>query len=264
MIRMKRIISITLISAVIVMTGCLGMPTESYTPPEQDWYPPEEELISRVTEFVDGENIEYLGNYRFRSLDRDLEFCEGWSLVHSESMYGYVSGRAEIDSNSPSESDINRYGGGPNYRVAVARYWAGYIQDLMDEHDFDESYINPEMSRFIQYLGELDVFIYISHDVTDEQLADITDMLIDLRDICRAENEFHTEGEPRGYYIEFHVEVYFQEEGQREYAPCGHTWITASTSDEECDVNGFIDFSSDWYADLDYDLTDRIWFAVYD
>ena len=90
---MKRIISITLISAVIVMTGCLGMPTESYTPPEQDWYPPEEELISRVTEFVDGENIEYLGDYRFRSLDRDLEFCEGWSLVHSESMYGYVSGK---------------------------------------------------------------------------------------------------------------------------------------------------------------------------
>ena len=84
----------------------------------------------------------------------------------------------------------------PIYGVAVARYWAGYIQDLMDEHDFDESYINPEMSRFIQYLGELDVFIYISRDVTDEQLADITDMLIDLRDICRAEDEYHTEGEP--------------------------------------------------------------------
>ena len=76
-----RFLGVMLVTAFVLgvslFTGCFNFITSK--PMEQ---PSEEQLVSQVEELACGESIEYLGNGKFSSLERDLEFAEQWTMTY--------------------------------------------------------------------------------------------------------------------------------------------------------------------------------------
>lgn len=68
--RVNKVLASLIVIASMSMTGCFTHTNSANEPPS------EEELMVAVNDLVCGEQIEYLGNGRFSSLERDLQFYE--------------------------------------------------------------------------------------------------------------------------------------------------------------------------------------------
>jgi len=263
---MRKIISTTVliisVLSVTLLSGCLKSAQRASMSENGKELPSEDQLVLDVETLADGESIEYLGNYRFRSLDRDMKFTEGWGMNYSTGMYGGTYGNYVIDSNAYVKSDVLRDSGDANYRTAVMRYWSADIQSLIDNLGVDDSQI-PDPFTDVYVKNDIDVMVIISRDISDEQIEKINGFLTGLRDICRAEGEFHSEGAPYGFHISFQVQVFFAEQNEDEMAYAGSIYIDSSTDDSGIDIRENVDWNADWYNEYDRAFYDGIVVEIY-
>jgi hypothetical protein len=177
---MKKIFNLLLMSVILAMTGCFTQTNSANEPPS------EEELIAAVNDLVCGEQIEYLGNGRFSSLERDLEFYESWVESYTSGGSFDHAHRYTVTLNSDSS-----HGSRNNYRTSVVRYWDDEINECMNRHDFDSA--ERSESEYSNTISQVGVRITFSCDASPEAIEEIDSFLLELRDICVMEDEFHTE-----------------------------------------------------------------------
>ena len=132
---LKRIIAIGMltVAATNFMTGCFYIPVslpEEYT----DETYPQGDLAAYVEKFAYGENVEYLGDGHFRSLDRDLEFEEKWGTDAASEAFG-IQGRTSQVINSQFSLGGHETEFYNNYLTAVTYYWTDDILESLNSHN---------------------------------------------------------------------------------------------------------------------------------
>lgn len=225
---------------VSLFTGCFNFITSK--PMEQ---PSEEQLVSQVEELACGESIEYLGNGKFSSLERDLEFAEQWTMTYSNNGLSGRVGTWVLDSKNVSLSGSVAESGNTNYLTAVTRYWNNDISNCMNEHDFDIAEIGEDEVRIY---GECirTVNINIPRNISESQKNEIDDFILQLRDICIMEAGFHT----ADFDFCFFIRVFFTEPEGNDLALAGEYYVTANSADDDILIDRNIDWDADFYQSL--------------
>lgn len=214
--RVNKVLASLIVIASMSMTGCFTQTNSANEPPS------EEELIAAVNDFVCGEQIEYLGNGRFSSLERDLQFYESWVESYTSGGSFDHAHRYTVSLNS----DTSR-GSRNNYRMSVVRYWDDEINECMNRHDFDSA--ERSESEYVNTISQVGVRITFSCDASPEAIEEIDSFLLELRDICVMEDEFHTEH----YLFRFRVDLVEFDPEEERHIGVGTFDIDALSSDED-------------------------------
>ena len=203
---MKKIIamSMSLVLTAGILTGCGGKPGKK-------------ETLERLEDQCGGENIEIVSNGLARSLDRDLEFSYSYNWE-----------------GAPIWPDIDLNLGGKyilesDYDYAVHKYWNDEYRRCIEKYNFAEVDYGRDADEEI-FLSPNAVYIYIEDGASEEDLKNVESLLLDLREICREEEDFHSWdcSQEFGYlayiwFIDSDAEVYQKTEG---------IWIAADTKDQ--------------------------------
>ena len=134
--RVNKVLASLIVIASMSMTGCFTQTNSANEPPT------EEELLVAVNDLVCGEQIEYLGNGHFSSLERDLQFYESWVESYTSGGSFDHAHRYTVTLNSDSS-----HGSRNNYRTSVVRYWDDEINECMNRHDFDSAELSPQLEQ---------------------------------------------------------------------------------------------------------------------
>ena len=196
--------SMSLVLAAGILTGCGGNPGKK-------------ETLERLEDQCGGENIEIVDKNLARSLDRDLEFTYSYEWE-----------------GTPIWPDIDIDLGGKyiletGYDDALHKYWNDEYRKCIEKYNFAEVDYGRHADEEI-FLSPNAVYIYIENGASEEDLKKVESLLLDLREICREEEDFHSWDCSRdfGYlayiwYIDSDAEVYQKTDG---------TWIAADTKDK--------------------------------
>lgn len=214
--RVNKVLASLIVIASMSMTGCFTQTNRANEPPT------EEELLVAVNDLVCGEQIEYLGNGRFSSLERDLQFYESWVESYTSGGSFDHAHRYTVTLNSDSS-----HGSRNNYRTSVVRYWDDEINECMNRHDFDSA--ERSESEYSNTISEVGVRITFSCDASPEAIEEIDSFLLELRDICVMEDEFHTEH----YLFRFCVDLVEFDPEEERHIGVGTFNIDALSSDED-------------------------------
>ena len=227
-----------------LMTGCFFRRSRHVEKPT------EEDLVEAVEELAKGENIEYLGDGRFSSLDRDLEFEEQW-VLHIGSGEGTDAprftgpGSYYLDSQLLSPDLVEENDGRVNYYTAIYRYWLDEIFADMESFPFENVEVPDTVTgRRIGRDFYISFDIYITPDITDEQVESVASLLSYFRDICVEEQQFHDET----FFMSFYVEIILWDEDEDLCFRTGDTYnINSDTEEYELEL------------DLDWNNPDYQW-----
>lgn len=250
---LKRIIVIGMLTVVVanIMTGCFYIPVslpEEYT----DETYPQGDLDAYVEKFAYGENIEYLGDGHFRSLDRDLEFEEKWGTDAASEAFG-IQGRTSQVINSQFSLGGHETEFYNNYLTAVTYYWTDDILESLNSHNYrsvelveplrvyapgDRVIDGKNTHFFTTYI----VTIYIPRGASQELLDDVEQCLRDLRDICAREDEFHD----RCFGMNFNVHIWFIDEDEGLMLGDGSFNICSAHTDEEINEHYYMYQGRNW------------------
>lgn len=203
---MKKIIAMgmSLVLMAGIFTGCSREPDKKDT-------------LRRLEDVCGGENIEIVYDGRARSLDRDLEFTYSYDWE-----------------GTPIWPDIDLNLGGKyilesDYDYAVHKYWNDEYRRCIEKYNFAEVDYGRDADEEI-FLSPNAVYIYIEDGASEEDLKNVESLLLDLREICREEEDFHSWdcSQEFGYlayiwFIDSDAEVYQKTEG---------IWIAADTKDQ--------------------------------
>lgn len=177
---MKKIIamSMSLVLMAGIFTGCSREPDKK-------------ETLRRLEDVCGGENIEIVYDGRARSLDRDLEFTYSYDWE-----------------GTPIWPDININMGGKyhldtEYYNAVHNYWNDEYRRCIGKYNFADVDYGADGDDEDKCCPSL-VYIFIEDGASEEDLKKVDSLLLDLREICREEDEFHS----WDYYNEFSYLVY--------------------------------------------------------
>ena len=225
---------------VSLFTGCFYFITSK--PMEQ---PSEEQLVSQVEELACGESIEYLGNGKFSSLERDLEFAEQWTMTYSNNGLSGRVGTWVLDSKNVSLGGSVAESGNKNYLTAVTRYWNNDIRRCLDDHDFDLAEMGEDEVRVYGECSRT-VNINIPRNISESQKNEIDDFILQLRDICIMEAGFHT----ADFDFCFFIRVFFTEPEGNDLALGGEYYVTANSADDDILIDRNIDWDADFYQSL--------------
>ena len=214
--RVNKVLASLIVIASMSMTGCFTQTNSANEPPS------EEELLVAVNDLVCGERIEYLGNGRFSSLERDLQFYESWVESYTSGGSFDHAHRYTVTLNSDSS-----HGSRNNYRTSVVRYWDDEINECINRHDFDSA--ERSESEYSNTISQVGVSITFSCDASPEAIEEIDSFLLELRDICVMEDEFHTEH----YLFRFCVDLVEFDPEEERHIGVGTFDIDALSSDED-------------------------------
>ena len=227
--RVNKVLASLIVIASMSMTGCFTHTNSANEPPS------EEELIAAVNDLVCGEQIEYLGDGHFSSLERDLEFYESWVESYTSGGSFDHAHRYTVSLNS----DTSR-GSRNNYRMSVVRYWDDEINECMNRHDFDSA--ERSESEYSNTISQVGVRITFSCDASPEAIEEIDSFLLELRDICVMEDEFHTEH----YLFRFRVDLVEFDPEEERHIGVGTFDIDALSSDEDVTLEANADPEPAW------------------
>lgn len=215
-----------LLITLCLLTGCFRFP---FSTGQSTQATGEAELVSAVENLACGENVEYLGNGQFSSLDRDLVFNEKWITWYENggSFSKMTIQRTELDSNCSKDYETVADAGKDNYMTAIILYWSDDINDYMNGHGFDSAQM--ERSRREAVCCEMSVEIYLSKDLSPEKIKEINAFLVELRDICIREDEYHDQHFDMRFYVYL---TCFDAENDRHIGVGSYT-ITALSKDED-------------------------------
>ena len=252
---LKRIIAIGMltVAAANFMTGCFYFYIPVQLPEEynEETYP-QGDLAAYVEKFAYGENVEYLGDGHFRSLDRDLEFEETWEIDAASEAFG-IQGRTEREINSQFTLGGHETEFYNNYLTAVTYYWTDDILESLNSHNYrsvelveplrvyapgDRVIDGKNTHFFTTYI----VTIYIPRDASQELLDDVEQCLRDLRDICAREDEFHD----RCFGMNFNVHIWFIDEDEGLMLGDGYFNICSAHTDEEINEHYYMYQGRSW------------------
>ena len=214
--RVNKVLASLIVIASMSMTGCFTHTNSANEPPT------EEELLVAVNDLVCGEQIEYLGDGHFSSLERDLEFYESWVESYTSGGSFDHAHRYTVTLNSDSSR-----GSRNNYRTSVVRYWDDEINECMNRHDFDSA--ERSESEYSNTISQVGVRITFSCDASPEAIEEIDSFLLELRDICVMEDEFHTEH----YLFRFCVDLVEFDPEEERHIGVGTFDIDALSSNED-------------------------------
>lgn len=232
------LIVLCVVLSLSLMTGCFSFRGRK---PKK---PSEEELVSAVEELVKGENIEYSGNGRFYSLDRDIEFEEQW-VLYAQSSGGTDAPRGTGYGSYYLDSNLltSQAGAAPNiinYYTTVYRYWLDDICEEIDSYQFESvEVIDKVTERRIGRDFYIPITIYITQDITPEQVEAVESLLREFRDICIKEQQFHDEYFDFSFCVEIirwntEEDLYFKGETYNVYA---------DTKDSELEIDSILDWN---------------------
>ena len=214
--RVNKVLASLIAIASMSMTGCFTHTNSANEPPT------EEELLVAVNDLVCGEQIEYLGDGHFSSLERDLQFYESWVESYTSGGSFDHAHRYTVTLNSDSSR-----GSRNNYRTSVVRYWDDEINECMNRHDFDSA--ERSESEYSNTISQVGVRITFSCDASPEAIEEIDSFLLELRDICVMEDEFHTEH----YLFRFCVDLVEFDPEEERHIGVGTFDIDALSSNED-------------------------------
>ena len=227
--RVNKVLASLIVIASMSMTGCFTQTNSANEPPT------EEELLVAVNDLVCGEQIEYLGDGHFSSLERDLEFYESWVESYTSGGSFDHARRYTVTLNSDSS-----HGSRNNYRTSVVRYWDDEINECMNRHDFDSA--ERSESEYSNTISQVGVRITFSCDASPEAIEEIDSFLLELRDICVMEDEFHTEH----YLFRFCVDLVEFDPEEERHIGVGTFDIDALSSDEDVTLEANADPEPAW------------------
>ena len=227
--RVNKVLASLIVIASMSMTGCFTHTNSANEPPT------EEELLVAVNDLVCGEQIEYLGDGHFSSLERDLEFYESWVESYTSGGSFDHAHRYTVTLNSDSSR-----GSRNNYRTSVVRYWDDEINECMNRHDFDSA--ERSESEYSNTISQVGVRITFSCDASPEAIEEIDSFLLELRDICVMEDEFHTEH----YLFRFCVDLVEFDPEEERHIGVGTFDIDALSSDEDVTLEANADPEPAW------------------
>lgn len=227
--RVNKVLASLIVIASMSMTGCFTHTNSANEPPT------EEELLVAVNDLVCGEQIEYLGDGHFSSLERDLEFYESWVESYTSGGSFDHAHRYTVTLNSDSSR-----GSRNNYRTSVVRYWDDEINECMNRHDFDSA--ERSESEYSDTISQVGVRITFSCDASPEAIEEIDSFLLELRDICVMEDEFHTEH----YLFRFRVDLVEFDPEEERHIGVGTFDIDALSSNEDVTLEANADPEPAW------------------
>ena len=203
---MKKIIamSMSLIMMAGLVTGCSGEPGKK-------------ETMKHLETLCGGEDVE-VEDHLVRSLDRDLEFSywyewEGTAIwpdieIHLGGKYYFRS----------------------SYGTSLHNYWNDEYRACIEKYDFadvdygkdgkDEDLCSPNL-----------VYIFIEDEASPEDIAKVESLFLDLREICRDEEEFHDYDWTEGYY--YLVYIWYIDPETGESHKTDGIMIKADTKDDK-------------------------------
>ena len=208
---MKKIIamSMSLVLTASILTGCGGKPGKK-------------ETLERLEDQWGGENIEIVSNGLARSLDRDLEFTYSYDWEGTPIW-------PDIDINLGGKYILNS-----DYSYVTHKYWNDEYRRCIDKYNFADVDYGRDADKEI-FLSPNLVYIFIEDGASEEDLKNVESLLLDLREICREEDDFHSWdcSEEFSYivyiwYIDSDAEVYQKTESIR---------ITADTKDKSLQLD---------------------------
>ena len=224
----RRSLTAIIFILVLAMSGCSCAPSNinllgSNQQTSTNNSPSDAEIDKYAEDIVCGENIEredpILNNYR--SLDRDLEFDVSVNPA-----------TASLDGSFAQTT--GGYFLGSNYSLAVHYFWQKEFEKAVDSHTFSYCYYHGCTGDNLYYAGT-GLQVYMDTDVTDAQIDEFEELLIELRDICIDEMQYHT-SEPDFYYM---VDFNIVDPDTLEITNCNTVKIYATTTDEELKIAQF-------------------------
>ena len=194
-------------------------------------YPDDTVIEQYAMDTVCGENIERSDPvlHRYRSLDRDLEFGVDYTPMTSslDGSFAHTTGGYFMSS---------------DYFPAVHYFWQKEYEKAVDSHTFSYCYYHGCTGDNLYYAGT-GLQVYMDTDVTEAQIAELEELLRQLRDICVKELAYHT-SEPDFYYL---VDFNLVDPDTLLITNCNTVKITANTTDEELRVSEFGGLSPNGY-----------------
>lgn len=165
---MKKIIAMgmSLVLTTSLLTGCGGKPDKK-------------ETLDRLEDICGGENLEIVSNGFARSLDRDLEFTYSYDWEGTAIW-------PDIDINLGGKYILDT-----DYNYAVHKYWNDEYRRCIEKYGFADVDYGRDGDKEI-FLSPNTVFIYIEDGASEEDLKKVESLLLDLREICREEEDFHS------------------------------------------------------------------------
>lgn len=209
---MRKIIAIGMSLVLITgaLTGCKKQPGDK-------------ETAKRLEEMYGGERFEVSGG-NASSLDRDLEF-EVW----------YDKDGADIWPDIEIGGDYVLYS---SYDSAVWHYWNDEYRKCIEKYGFAEVDYGQDGEDEDSCAPNL-VYIFIDSDASSESLDDVESLLMDLREICRMEDDFHDAGQGSNRYIAY---IWFIDSDEETFLKNSGIRIESDTKDKELRFDNMDDF----------------------
>lgn len=227
----KQIVGITVcILSLFLLSGCILYSNSSGASNTSN-HPTDAEMDQFAEKTACGENIERADPilYRYRSLDRDLEFG-----------VDYNPRTASLDGSFAQTA--SGYFLTTDYSLAVHYFWQKEYEKAVNSHIFSYCYCHGCTGDNLYYSGR-GLQVYMDKDVTDEQISELEELLRQLRDICVKEMDYHT-SEPDFYYM---IDFNLVDPDTLLMTNCETVKIYATTTDEELRVSEFEELSSQGY-----------------
>lgn len=203
--KVKKLVAtgLSLILAAGIVTGCSGEPGKKET----------RETLERL---YGGESFEVDDGMAY-SLDRDLEFSYYYDWEGTPIW-------PDIDINLGGKYIIKT-----TYNEAVHHYWNKKYRKCIKKYDFEDVDYGTDGKDKDKCSPNM-VYIFIEDGASEEDLENVESLLLDLRDICEDEEEFHSSKCSEMYsYV---VYIWYIDDEAEEYQKTTTVKVKANTPDK--------------------------------